>query len=294
MTNTTERIFIIGGTGYTGKRLVPDLLKAGIQLTLLARDPAKVDNFYPGSNVNVVKGDYYDLSSFKEAIPGHTRLYLLITDIRNKPKIAREIAETAYAAGVKQIVDVSAICASQPWRFSVVTVAYAESEKAILSIPNRGFYVALRPVSFMTNQLRVNLYTLKTSNELLECYPADHIEEWISPNDIGALAAIILQEPIEKHQDAVYEMVSEFITGEERAAIFSKVLGREIKFRQISASESYNMHVDLLQMHHVVAYYLCHPVRDYRLVPNDLLSILLKRKPETLEGWITANKEQFT
>lgn len=293
MTNSSDRVFIIGGTGYSGKRLVTDLLKAGIPMTLLARDPAKVNQLYPDSNIAVVKGSYADLSTFKDALPGHTRLYLLITDVANKAKHARSIAEAAYAAGIKQIVDVSCICSGQSWRGNVVNIAYREAEEAILSIPNRGAYVALRPAGFMTNELRVSAYTIKKSNEILGSYPPDHIEGWVSPTDIGALAAIIFQEPIEKHGDGVYDMVSDFITGEQRAAIYSKVLGREIKYRQISASESYQLHVDLLKMPHLLAYILCHVVRPYRIVPNDLLSILLKRKTETFEEWLISQKENY-
>lgn len=44
------------------------------------------------------------------------------------------------------------------------------------------------------------------------------------------------------------------------------------------------------QIPHIIAYSMLRPVREYKPVPNDLLSILLKRKPQTLEEWILANK----
>lgn len=102
-------------------------------------------------------------------------------------------------------------------------------EKAILDIPNRGgTYVCLRPTCFMSDHLRQEIATIKSSNKIFGAYPEDMIEEWISPDDIGALAAIIFQEPIEKHGDAVYEMTGDWLTPVERAAILSKHLGRDI------------------------------------------------------------------
>lgn len=40
---------------------------------------------------------------------------------------------------------------------------------------------------------------IKSDNTLYDIAGPDELAEWISTNDIGALAATILQDPIEKH-----------------------------------------------------------------------------------------------
>lgn len=131
-------------------------------------------------------------------------------------------------------------------------------EKAILDIPNRGgTYVCLRPTCFMSDHLRQEIATIKSSNKIFGAYPEDMIEEWISPDDVGALAAIIFQEPIEKHGDAVYEMTGDWLTPVERAAILSKHLGRDIKFQRIPASAMYDVLTTQAQICHTLSRIRC-------------------------------------
>ncbi|KAL1935307.1 hypothetical protein VTP01DRAFT_4447 [Rhizomucor pusillus] len=215
--NATDRIFVVGGTSNSGKQLVRDLIKADISTTLYTRDPTNASSlFQDAKQLNTVKGDLANMSQVKPAI-----------------------AEIAYNAGVKQIVDVS----------------------AILDIPNRGgTYVCLRPTCFMSDHLRQEIATIKSSNKIFGAYPEDMVEEWISPDDIGALAAIIFQEHIEKHGDAVYEMTGDWLT----------------PFQRIPASAMYDVLTTQAQIPHIIAYSMLRPVREY--------------KPQTLEEWILANK----
>ena len=71
--------------------------------------------------------------------------------------------------------------------------------------------------------------------------------------DISDCAVIILTEPIEKHDRYVYEMGAEFLTHEQRAAIFSKVLSRTITYEQQSIETVYKMFIGF-GMPHSYAY----------------------------------------
>lgn len=132
-----ERVFIIGGTGNIGTKVVQDLLDNDPAVTLYARTPSNVDSLFPANKglVNVVQGEYSDLSPFKAGIKGHTRLFLLITDTKNMVKLKTEIAKAAFEAGVKQIVDISSTTVNLGWRTSFIGGFQYASEKAKLIFP---------------------------------------------------------------------------------------------------------------------------------------------------------------
>ncbi|MCK7512983.1 MAG: NmrA family NAD(P)-binding protein [Desulfobacterales bacterium] len=46
-TRPEGRVLVLGSTGFVGSRLVPLLLKEGVPLRLLVRDPAKVRRLVP-------------------------------------------------------------------------------------------------------------------------------------------------------------------------------------------------------------------------------------------------------
>ncbi|KAI8339813.1 hypothetical protein BD560DRAFT_450776 [Blakeslea trispora] len=290
MSNSTERVFIIGGTGNIGVKTVNDLVANNVPVTLYARNPEKVKTTFTTNNnlIQVVKGDYSDLSPLKEGVKGHTRLFLLVSDFSRFAEIKREIAEYAYAAGVKQIVDISSFTVDHGWRRSYLGQEHYLGEKSVLDIPNRGKFVALRPGVFMSNlfwQSNVN-----TEGYICDDIPADQPQSWISPNDIGAVAAVILQGDANKYGDAVYGLHSDVVTPAERAAIFSKILGREIPYKQVTPIERYHKMVE----HHTPPPIALDMVDN--LVGSDMqrvtpcIEILTGKKPETLEHYLTTNK----
>jgi nucleoside-diphosphate-sugar epimerase len=72
MTRLFERVFITGGAGYCGSRLVPQLLSSGYKVTVY-------DVMYFGSeflpkddpNLTVVQGDIRDTAKLAAAVAGH-------------------------------------------------------------------------------------------------------------------------------------------------------------------------------------------------------------------------------
>jgi putative NADH-flavin reductase len=101
---STERVFILGDTGNIGTKLVQDLLAKNIPVTLYARTPSKVKSLFGSNNlINVVQGDYSDLSPLKEGIKNHTRLFLLAFGFDQFVEVKTEIATIVYTSGVKQL-----------------------------------------------------------------------------------------------------------------------------------------------------------------------------------------------
>ncbi|GAN09107.1 nucleoside-diphosphate sugar epimerase [Mucor ambiguus] len=289
---SAEKVFIIGSTGKIGQKAVNDLLDNKIPVTLYARSSEKVASLFSSDLVSVIQGDYTDLSPVKEGIKGHTRLLLLVADFSDFVNVKKTVATYAYEAGVKQVVDISSFSVNMGWRSSVIGSHHYYGEKAVFDIPNRGYFVALRPGRFMSNHF--GMARPIADKGLYDSCEPNRVQGWISPNDIGAVAAVILRENVEKHADAVYNLTGDMVTSAERAAIFSRITGQDIKYIQVSAVQKYNKIMESGHFPHLFAIDLVDNLDsndDSRVTPS--IEILLGRKPETLEEYLSANKDKI-
>jgi uncharacterized protein YbjT (DUF2867 family) len=286
---TIERVFIIGGTGSIGKQVVKDLVAKNASVTLFARSPDKVSTLFPATDaIHVVKGDLQDISNLKESIRGHSRLFLILEPFQYT-SIKGTIAQYAYEAGVQQIVDISTLLAGNNWRTSYLGSLSRKGENDVLAIPNRGTYVALRPGRFFSNVF--GMERVSPDGFISGPQGANDLQGWISPNDIGSIAANILTEDIKKHGDAVYELIGEGLTSGERAQILTRVLGREVQYIQTTALERYNLLMKF-NLPHLFAY----EISSVRVTMVDegkvstAIPIILGRQAETFEEYIEGVK----
>ncbi|KAG2217727.1 hypothetical protein INT45_001270 [Circinella minor] len=280
------RLYVIGGTGTVGSLVVQELVKQrGTQVTVYARSPAKV---LQADNVTIVQGDLDDLTPFEKSISGHDRLFLLVPDRSDLDKIMITISKTAYVAGIKQILDISST--TLPSRTFSIDHKHHVAEEAIYAIPKRSAYISIRPTNFMTNTLFL-VHTIKNHDFIMDSADPEELQEWISPFDIAQVAARILQDPIEKHGDAAYELIGDLKTPLQRAFILSNVLGRTITYKQVSAQELYDHFLEFTKNHNI-SYFLSTFQRSNPVTRG--LSVLLGgRIPESYETWATKNKQAF-
>lgn len=82
---TEDRVLILGGTGFIGKRLVKELAEKNIKLRLLARNPSKAAHIVPaGKDVEVLPGDLMEKKSLEEALHGIHSCYYLVHSMGGK------------------------------------------------------------------------------------------------------------------------------------------------------------------------------------------------------------------
>jgi dihydroflavonol-4-reductase len=66
----SEKVAVIGGTGFLGSNLVTELLKAGYIPIVVARKPDRIAKVLPGIDVEARQGDLTDLDSLHSALKG--------------------------------------------------------------------------------------------------------------------------------------------------------------------------------------------------------------------------------
>ncbi|KAI8327239.1 hypothetical protein BD560DRAFT_451873 [Blakeslea trispora] len=290
---TQKPVFIVGGTGNVGTKAVKDLLANNVPVTLLARDPEKVKTLFPNhvNQIRIIKGNYDDLDAIKEGIQGHERLMLLVLDNQRPGQIKGTIAKIAYEAGVKQVIDISTIHMSRKYRAGFIASAQYAADQAIYNIPHRGYLVSLRPHELMSNMfwsIRKDMKVFADDRDENEGAP------YISPNDIGAMAAVILQEDIEKHGDISYDMTGDLISGKQKAALLSKLFGRDIPYIKVTPVEKYHKLMSTGVFPHQIAFDIVDTFKsgiEEKITPS--IEIILGRKPETVEEFLTSNQHRF-
>jgi uncharacterized protein YbjT (DUF2867 family) len=101
------KVLVTGATGFVGSRLVPALLDAGHEVTVLVRDATRYD---PPGDVRVVEGDLLDPGSFEAAMDVEAAYYLVHSmrageDFEERDRqAARNFTDAASAAGVSRVV----------------------------------------------------------------------------------------------------------------------------------------------------------------------------------------------
>lgn len=101
------KLTIFGGTGRAGRLLVEQALAGGHEVSVLVRDPAKLD--LRDERLAVVAGNALDPAPVAQAVPGADAIISLIGPGKDQPpmmvsKSTGNILAAATACGVKRIV----------------------------------------------------------------------------------------------------------------------------------------------------------------------------------------------
>jgi len=214
------KILVTGGTGNVGGKVVSELLKRGVDVRVLARKP--VETMQAG--VEVVTGDLLDPVSVEQAMNGVDKMFLLnavVADDLTQALIAYGIAKRL---GLKHLTCLSVFKVDQfrdvPHFASKLAVEGALRE---FGVP----FTILRPGYYIQNDLG-----LKDAVTKAGVYPMPIGTAGIAAadmTDIAEAAAVSLTE--DGHDGQTYDIVSPtLISGPGNAALWSKLLGKEIKY----------------------------------------------------------------
>ena len=110
-TKLFQNILVTGATGYVGGRLVPQILEAGYQVRVLARQPYHLQGRPWLEQVEVIQGDVLNPQTLANAMQGMDAAYYLIHAmsggadfLQRDLQAARGFGQAARAAGLKRII----------------------------------------------------------------------------------------------------------------------------------------------------------------------------------------------
>ncbi len=216
------KILVVGGTGNVGSGVVIELLKRGAEVRALVRKQPAAGKLPTGVEATI--GDLLDPVSVEKAMHGVDRLFLLnavVTDELTQALIAYGLAKRM---GLKHVTYLSVFKVDEfrdvPHFASKLAVENALRE---FGVP----YTILRPGYYIQNDIN-----LKGTLTGAGVYPMPIGTAGIATadiRDIAEAAAISLTE--KGHEQQTYDIVGPtLITGPGNAALWSKLLGKEIKY----------------------------------------------------------------
>jgi uncharacterized protein YbjT (DUF2867 family) len=229
-----KTVLITGATGRQGGAVIRHMLPQGWKLRALTRNPeghAAQELTHRG--IEVVRGDLEDPASLERAARGVYGIYSVqdfwAVGARREVQQGKNVADAARKAGVEHLVYGSVGGAERDSGIDHWESKW-EVEKHIrgLGLPA----TMLRPAAFMENYYidQVEIGILK--GKLLDPIRADKSYQTIAVDDIGAFAALAFQRP-DEFLGIELEIAGSELTNPEAARVFSRVLGRPVRFRKL-------------------------------------------------------------
>ncbi|GGZ88365.1 nucleotide-diphosphate-sugar epimerase [Streptomyces plicatus] len=220
-------VLVTGGSGTVGGEVVRRL-PAGVEVRVLARDPARVA---VGGRVRVVRGDYGDAASLRAALRGVRRAFLVTTVVGGDQDAC--FVRAAADAGVEHVVKLSAAAVEDAGADDLITCWQRESEELLRS--SGLAWTLLRPRSFMSNSLGWAA-EVRAEGVVRELFGAS-LNACVDPGDVAEVAVRALTGP--GHAGRAYVLTGpEAVSAVQRTARLSCVLGRPLRFEELGWEEA--------------------------------------------------------
>jgi uncharacterized protein YbjT (DUF2867 family) len=228
-----KTVFVTGATGNQGGAAVRHLLSKGFKVKALVRNPdSSRAKSLVQENVEIVKGDLNDPASYSNHLQNTDAVFC---NLHFSEGVDKEIRQGINLVTISREQRVKHLIYSSVVGCDLNTgIPHWESKfKIETHIKSTGIdYTILRPVSLFENLLLPQVKSRILKGKLVLPVRRDKVQQFIGADDIGRISAIILSNP-EKYAGRTIMLASEQMDGNQLAAVFSKVLNRNIKFQQL-------------------------------------------------------------
>ena len=234
MVNTDKTVLVTGATGRQGGAVVRHMLAKGWKLRALTRNSSShAAQELARQGVEVVQGDLEDVASLERASRSVYGIYSVqdfwTVGAKREVQQGKNLADVAKQAGVQHFVYSSVGGAERNTGITHWESKW-EIEKHIRKLVLPA--TILRPATFMETYhvLEVEVGILK--GKLADPIRADKPYQTIATDDIGAFAALAFERP----KDFIgleLEIAGSVLTNLEAAKVFSRVLGKPVKFQKL-------------------------------------------------------------
>lgn len=233
MKNNKNIILVTGATGHQGGAVARHLIKDGtFAVRAMTRDKSQVHaKALEKEGAEVVEGDFNDKESLVKALNGVYGVFS-VQNLQNGPEKETEegkaMADAAKEAKVEHFVYSSVGGAERDSGIPHFESKYKIEEYIRkIGLP----YTILRPVFFFYNydMMRESI----DNGTLVQPLDPDTKLQQISEEDYGKMVAHVLGNP-NMFKRIEIEVASAAMTMKQVAAAFTKVLGKEVAYQQVS------------------------------------------------------------
>jgi uncharacterized protein YbjT (DUF2867 family) len=235
--NFEQKVFLVtGATGRQGGAVARHLIKRGHRVRALTRDPNKAAaRALTEMGAEVVRGDLDDRASVERALEGAYGVFSVqnFWEAGYEREVSQGItlAEAAKAKGVKHFL-YSSVGSSYRKTGIAAFDGKWEIEEHIrgIGLP----YTIVRPTSLMEDweEMREEII----GGTLAQPLDPDRALQQVSVEDIGVFAAMAFEDP-ERWLGREVDLAGDESTTVDLAQTFGRVIGREVRYAQVSWEE---------------------------------------------------------
>jgi uncharacterized protein YbjT (DUF2867 family) len=232
--NEYKPVLVTGATGRQGGAVLRHLLEQGRTVRALTRRPdSPAARALAAADVEIAVGDMDDRASLERAMRGVSGVYSVqdfwSSGAAREVRQGINVADVADAVGVAHLVYSSVGGAERNsgidhWQ----TKWQIEQHIRALGLPA----TMLRPAAFMENYYIPAVEKALLKGRLLDPIRAGKPYQTIATDDIGKFAALAFEQP-GHFIGAALEIAGSELTNQAAAEVFSRVLGRRVKFRRL-------------------------------------------------------------
>lgn len=234
MAYATKTILVTGATGRQGSAVIRHLRPKGWTLQALTRKPdGPAARELRQEGIEVVPGDLEDPPSLERATQGVYGIYSVqdywAVGARREVVQGKNLANAAKKARVAHFVYSSVGGAERHAGIDHWDTKWEiEQHIRTLGLPA----TMIRPAAFMENYYIDQVEIALLKGKLLDPIPADRKYQTIATDDIGAFVALAFARPTD-FIGLELEIAGSELTNREAAQVFSRVLGKPVKFRKL-------------------------------------------------------------
>jgi uncharacterized protein YbjT (DUF2867 family) len=238
METRNKIILVTGATGRQGGAVAKHLLADGWKVRAMTRNPDKPEaRRLAEMGAEVVKGDFDLPSTLDDAARGVYGVFSVQSPFQigvdEELKQGIAIADAAKRAGVKHFIYSSVGSADEK-----TGIPFFESKRQIEEyVRTQGIpWTIFRPVSFMENLNNPDTRNSILNGELALALDPDIPMQLIAVDDIGAFVTKAFEDP-EYYVGRAIDIAGDELTGPEMADILSRVVGRQVSYKQLSVDD---------------------------------------------------------
>ncbi|MCP3802966.1 NmrA family NAD(P)-binding protein [Allokutzneria sp. A3M-2-11 16] len=218
-----DSVLVIGSTGNVGGNVVAELLRRGVNVRAFVRDSGAAD---VPDGVELAVGDLHDVASLTEAVAGTSAVFLMW------PFLSTDgIEDVVAAVGARRLVYLSSYGVDETVerQGDPIHQMHADIERAITA--STAEWTMLRAGTFAANALGWAA-EIRAGDTVSEAF-GSAARAVVHERDLAAVAAKVLTE--DGHAGARYVLTGpEPVTHVEQVRIIGEVLGRDVRFRELT------------------------------------------------------------
>ncbi|TDW20774.1 uncharacterized protein YbjT (DUF2867 family) [Rhizobium azibense] len=221
---------IVGGTGHVGSAVAQTLLDEGEAVTVVTRNSEKA-GAWRQRGAEVAVADVHDVTSLREVFRSGKRAFLLNpnADIssdtdREERETVRCLLEAIEGSGLDKVVAESTMGAQPGDECGDLNILY-ELE---VGLRNQPIPASVIRAAYYYSNWDTMVGPVTKDGVLSTMLPADLTLPMVAPEDLGSVAARLLQEPIEQIGIHPVEGPKRY-SPNDVAAAFAAALGRAVR-----------------------------------------------------------------